>query len=184
MSLPREIETSRLTLRRWTLADLEPFARINADADVMEFFPSTLTREESDALLGRINNHFDSHGFGLWAVEVKSGPLIGFIGLNVPRFDAHFTPCVEIAWRLAKQHWGNGYAPEGARAALDFAFGPLDLDEVVALTTTNNYRSRRVMEKIDMTCSEDDDFDHPWVEDGPLRRHVLYRITPDSRRTE
>jgi RimJ/RimL family protein N-acetyltransferase len=113
-------------------------------------------------------------------VEVRGGAAFaGFVGLSVPRFEAHFAPCVEIGWRLAAQHWGHGYATEGARAALAFGFGTLGLEEIVAFTAPRNVRSRRVMEKIGMTYDPADDFDHPLLPEGhPLRRHVLYRIAP------
>jgi ribosomal-protein-alanine N-acetyltransferase len=171
------LNTERLLLRRWREADREPFARMNADPRVMEYFPALLTREESDALVDRIETHFAERGWGAWAAELRAtGEFIGFIGLNVPTFEAHFTPCVEIGWRLAAEHWGKGLATEGARAALDFAFTELRLPEVVSFTTVANHRSRRVMEKIGMTHDSADDFDHPGVLDGhALRPHVLYR---------
>src|SRR5690242_8553598 len=113
MSLPKEIRTKRLILRWWRDGDLAPFAELNADRRVMEFFPAPLTREESDAGVGRIRAHFAAHGFGLWAVEVVGrAPFIGFTGLMPPRFEASFTPCIEVGWRLAFEHWGQGYATE------------------------------------------------------------------------
>ena len=144
----------------------------------MEYFPSTLSRAESDALAARIDAHFSRHGFGLWAVEVPGvTPFAGFIGLSIPRFVAHFTPCVEIGWRLATAHWGRGYATEGAHAVLAFGFDTLGLDEIVSLAVVGNQRSRRVMEKIGMRHSPSEDFEHPLLSEGhPLRRHVLYRI--------
>ncbi|WP_395088876.1 GNAT family N-acetyltransferase [Armatimonas sp.] len=174
------IKTNRLLLRRWLPSDAVPFAALNADPRVMEFFPSTLTPAESDAMVGRIEAHFDEKGFGLWAVEVPEvAAFIGFIGLSTPRFTAHFTPCIEIGWRLAYEHWGHGYATEGAKAALIFAFNTLKLPEVVAMTAVDNQRSRNVIEKLGMTHSESDDFDHPLLPVGhPLTRHVLYRIVP------
>jgi RimJ/RimL family protein N-acetyltransferase len=143
----------------------------------MEYFPAPLTREESDALVDRIEAHFAEHGWGPWAAELReTGEFIGFIGLNVPVFEAHFTPCVEIGWRLAAEHWGRGLATEGAGAVLGYAFTELRLPEVVSFTTVANQRSRRVMEKIGMTRNPADDFDHPGLAEGhPLRRHVLYR---------
>jgi len=157
---------------------------MNADPVVMEHFPSTLTRAESDAGVGRIRAHFDSRGFGLWAVEVPGvAPFIGFIGLQVPRFEAHFTPCVEVGWRLAPAHWNRGYATEGAEAALRFGFSELGLSEIVSMTTTANIRSRRVMEKLGMTRDPKDDFENPLVADGsPHKTHVLYRIAASTRR--
>ncbi len=171
------IETPRLLLRAWREKDLAPFAALNADPRVMEYFPSILTRAESDALAARIAEHFDQHGFGVWAAELRAtGEFVGFIGLNIPGFSAHFTPCVEIGWRLAFEHWGRGLATEGARAVLGQAFTTLRLPEVVSFTTAANLRSRRVMEKIGMERDPQDDFDHPLLERGhPLRPHVLYR---------
>lgn len=178
---PKEIRTERLLLRQWTVADHEPFFRINSDFRVMEFFPHAMPRQDSDALVERIQTHFDSCGFGLYAVEIPGRRLLsGFIGLIVPRFEAHFTPCVEIGWRLRFEDWGHGFATEGARAVLREAFRHLSLDEVVSMTVPANQRSRRVMEKLGMTHDPDDDFDHPLVPDHPLTRHVLYRIRRDS----
>lgn len=176
---PLKLRTQRLLLRRWLPADRPAFAALNADPRVVEFLPKAMTREESDSMADRIEAHFREHGFGLWAVElVGVAPLIGFVGLSVPRFTAAFTPCVEIGWRLAAEHWGRGYATEGARAVLAFGFGPLGLAEILSFTVPANVRSRRVMEKIGMTHSPADDFDHPLLPEGhPLRRHVLYRIS-------
>ena len=172
------IRTERLLLRCWRDADLEPFAALNADPRVMEYFTAPLSRDQSDAMAARIVAHFDAHGFGLWAVEVPDGaPFIGFVGLAVPSFEAHFTPCVEIGWRLAHAHWGHGYAVEAARAAAGFGFATLGRDELVAMTAPINQRSRRVMEKLKMVRDPADDFDHPKVLKGhPLRRTVLYRL--------
>ena len=172
------IETERLLLRPWRAADLEPFAELNADPRVMEQFPRVASRAESQALMGRIRGHFDRHGYGFWAVELKRGdPFIGFVGLGTVPFDAHFTPAVEIGWRLARASWGRGYATEAARAALRLAFLELELDEVVSFTVTANRRSRAVMERIGMHRADADDFDHPHVPARhPMRRHVLYRL--------
>jgi len=173
------VETDRLVLRRWTDADRDPFAALNADPVVMEHFVAPLTRAESDALVDRIEAAFDEHGWGLWAVEVPgAADCIGFIGLALQTFDAPFTPAVEVGWRLARAHWGLGFAPEGARAALALAFGDLGLDEVVSMTSVGNAKSRRVMEKIGMTRDPADDFEHSRVPIGhPIRPHVLYRIS-------
>ncbi len=178
MSTIATIRTPRLHLRTWRDEDLAPFAEMNGSPEVMEFFPRTLDRAESDAMVARIRDHFDRHGFGFWAVEVPGvADFIGLVGLAIPRFKAHFTPCVEIGWRLARAHWGRGYATEAARAALEFGFRDLGLEEIVSFTTTTNLRSRAVMERIGMTRSQADDFDHPSVPEGhPLRRHVLYRV--------
>ncbi len=159
-------------------SDCEPFAALNADPRVMEFFPRLLERPASDAMVERIDAHFAQHGFGLWAAEVPGiAPFAGYVGLSVPSFSAAFTPCVEIGWRLAREHWGKGYASEGARAAMVFGFERLALDEIVSFTAVANERSRRVMERIGMTHTADEDFDHPQLDVGhPLRRHVLYRL--------
>jgi len=178
MNLPRELRTDRLLLRWWRPDDREPFARLNADPRVVEFLPKALTREESDAVVDRIEAHFERHGFGLWAVEIPGITLFaGFIGLSIPRFEAHFTPCIEIGWRLATEGWNRGYATEGARAALAIGFQQLQSEEILSFTVPANFRSRRVMEKIGMTHNPAEDFDHPVLPDGhPLRRHVLYRL--------
>jgi RimJ/RimL family protein N-acetyltransferase len=175
---PGELTTARLRLRRWRADDLEPFAQLNADRRVREFFPSVLTYQESAASMDHIGNHFEQRGFGLWAVEVIGGaPFIGFIGLSVPAFDAPFMPCVELGYRLAVDHWGHGYATEGSRAALAFGFATADLAEIVAMIADGNERSRRVVERLGMTRHAADDFDHPKIAAGhPLRRHVLYRL--------
>jgi RimJ/RimL family protein N-acetyltransferase len=151
---------------------------MNADPRVMEHFSAPLSCEESDAVADRIATHFERHGFAQWAVEILGiAPFAGFIGLSIPRFEAHFTPCVEIGWRLAAEYWNRGYATEGARASLEFGFSSLQLQEIVSMTAVGNLRSRRVMEKIGMAHSPIDNFDHPLVAEGhPRRRHVLYRL--------
>jgi RimJ/RimL family protein N-acetyltransferase len=178
MAAMSRIETDRLLLRRWRDPDRELFARINRDRRVMEFFPGPLSAEQSDALVDRIEAHFDQHGFGLWAAELRAtSDFIGFIGLAIPRFEAAFTPCVEIGWRLDPAHWGRGLATEGAQAVVRHAFDVVGLDEIVSLTVPGNGRSRRVMEKLGMTHDPKEDFDHPILPSGhPLRRHVLYRL--------
>jgi ribosomal-protein-alanine N-acetyltransferase len=179
------IDTERLILRRWRHDDLEPFARMNADPRVMEYFPRTLTSAESDALADFVEDHFARRGFGPFAAEIReTGAFAGFIGLSVPSFEAHFTPAIEIGWRLAYECWGQGYATEGARAVLRLAFGELSLPGIVSFTVPANMRSRRVMEKLGMTRDPADDFDHPKVMPGhPLRRHVLYRLHAPSLRS-
>jgi RimJ/RimL family protein N-acetyltransferase len=173
-----ELLTPRLRLRHWQGSDLAPFAAMNADPVVMEHFPAPLSRAESDQMLERITTHHQTHGFGLWAVEVKAtGDFIGFIGLNVPTFEAHFTPTVEIGWRLARPFWGLGYATEGARQALAVGFHRLGLPEIVSFTATINHRSIAVMQRLPMTHDPAENFDHPRVAVGhPLARHVLYRM--------
>ena len=174
------LRTPRVILRAWRDDDLAPFAAMNADPRVMEHFPKLLTRDDSDAFAGRIRAGMERDGFGFWAVEVSGvTSFAGFIGLSVPSFQAQvpFTPCVEIGWRIAFEHWDRGIATEGARAALDAAFGELGLAEVLSFTVTANTRSRRVMERLGMRHDPRDDFDHPNIAEGhPLRRHVLYRI--------
>jgi RimJ/RimL family protein N-acetyltransferase len=165
-------------LRQWREADLEPFAALNADPEVMRHFPAPLTHEQSDAFVERERLLIAERGWGLWAVElVQRAAFIGFVGLAEPRFDAHFTPAVEVGWRLAREHWGHGYATEAARAAVEFGFDELGLDEIVSFTTVSNDRSRKVMERLGMTHDEADDFEHPLLAHGdPLRPHVLYRL--------
>ena len=177
-----ELRTARLLLRRWRAEDRAPFAAMNADPRVLEHLPAAWSRAESDAFVGRMEAHFDEHGFGFWAVEVPGvAPFVGFVGLAVTAFQAPFTPCVEVAWRLAAEHWGRGYATEGARAALAFGFETVGLDEIVSFTTVTNERSRRVMERIGMTRDARGDFDHPALpKRHRLRRHVLYRVARDG----
>lgn len=171
------IRTERLLLRRWREQDRAPFAALNADPVVMEHFPAALTREESDALVERIEAGFAQHGFGLWVVEVD-GATVGFTGLSVPGFDPGL---VEVGWRLARSAWGHGYAAEAARAAIAHGRG-LGVGEVVSFTAVGNLRSRAVMERIGMTHDPADDFDHPALPEGHrLRRHVLYRLPGDPR---
>jgi RimJ/RimL family protein N-acetyltransferase len=169
------LETARLRLRRWRESDREPFYRMNSDPRVMEFFPACLSREESDALIERAEAHFETHGFGPFAAELRAtGEFAGFIGLFIPQFEAYFTPCVEIGWRLAAEFWNQGLATEGATEALHLAFGPLGLREIVSFTVPANLRSRRVMEKLGLAY--DGEFDHPRLPEGhKFRRHVLYR---------
>lgn len=173
------ITTERLRLRSWRDSDLAPFAALNADPRVMEHYPCPLDAAESNRQAARIRDRMAEQGFGLWAVEVPgAADFIGYVGLAAPGFASHFTPCVEIGWRLAFDQWGKGYATEAATAVLDHAFGPLGLDEVVSFTTPGNRRSRRVMERIGMRHAPADDFDHPGLPPGHrLRPHVLYRLS-------
>jgi ribosomal-protein-alanine N-acetyltransferase len=172
------LRTDRLSLRQWRESDLGPFAGLNADPEAMRHFPRPLTRTESDALAQRERALIAERGFGLWAVElVSTGAFLGFVGLAEPRFEAHFTPAVEVGWRLLPEHWGRGYATEGARAALAIGFDELGLDEIVSMTSVANSRSRRVMERLGMTHDPLEDFEHPALAAGdPLRPHVLYRL--------
>lgn len=182
MSTPRMI-TDRLVLRGWRDDDRGPYAALNADPIVMEHFPSTLTSRQSDEMVDRMVASWSDRGFGLWAVEVvdhEGGPgqFVGFVGLSSPLWEAAFTPCIEIGWRLSRHAWGHGYATEAARAALAWGFSELDPpgDEFVSFTTEANARSRRVMEKLGMRRDPADDFDHPLLPDWAGCRHVLYRI--------
>lgn len=178
MSAAPALRTPRLLLRPWRDADLAPFAALNADPRVMAHFPQVLARAESDALASRIRAGFARHGFGLWAVELPGqAEFIGFVGLSVPSFEAHFMPCVELGWRLAHAWWGQGYATEAAAAAAAHGFQAAGLDGLVAFTTVRNQASRRVMARLGMTHAAADDFDHPLLPAGhALRRHVLYRL--------
>ena len=177
-----ELRTARLILRGWRDDDRAPFAALNADPAVVEYLGPARDRAASDALLDAIVEGWDSNGFGLWAVEREEDrSFIGFIGLSRPSFDAAFTPAVEVGWRLARHAWGHGYATEAARAALDFGFETVGLDEIVSFTVPANIRSRAVMKRIGMQHDASDDFDHPRLpEDHPLRRHVLYRLRRDD----
>lgn len=170
------IETGRLCLRLWDKADRLPFRRMNSDPRVMEFFPKPLSGEESDAFLEAIRQRISENGFGLWAVEEKAtSSWIGFIGFNRPKFEADFTPCVEIGWRLLPGAWGKGYATEGALACLDYGFHPLGFEEVVSFTSLLNARSQKVMARLGM--KPDHEFMHPLIEaHQPLAPHILYRI--------
>jgi len=182
MSACVTLSSGRIQLRRWRDEDRQPFATMNSDARVMEFFRSPLSRVESDAMVDRIEKHFSEHGFGLWAIEVPGiAPFIGFAGLAGAGFSAHFTPCVEVGWRLAFEHWGHGYATEAAQLALGYGFGTLALSEVVSFTSVTNNRSRAVMERLGMRRDPAEDFDYPSFPEGhPLRRHVLYRLGSGS----
>jgi ribosomal-protein-alanine N-acetyltransferase len=175
-SMIKTLETDRLLLRAWKDEDVEPFIEMNEDSDVMRFFPFALTAEQSCAFVERIVKHFEVEGFGLFAAEVKSdGRFIGFIGLHRPTFESSFTPCVEIGWRLAKDVWGKGYAPEGAKRVLSFGFEECGLKEILSWTSVLNTPSIRVMQKIGMVRG--DDFLHPNVpESHVLCPHVMYKL--------
>ena len=176
------MRTVRLVLRHWQNSDRLPFARLNADAQVMEFLPSILSEQESNSLVDRIEAHFQEHGFALYAAEIRSDRrFIGFIGLSVPTFHAAFTPCVEVGWRLAREYWGQGIATEGAQEIVRYAFEELQLEELVSFTVPANARSLGVMKKLGMTYDPKDDFDHPRLPAGHrLQRHVLYRLSPSA----
>lgn len=171
------LETERLILRPWRSHDFTAFAALNEDPEVMEFFPSTLSRQESDDLARRICRLIDLKGWGFWAVEIPSKcDFAGFVGLNEVGDDLPFAPAVEIGWRLSRDQWGQGIATEAALKALDFAFESLGLCEVVSFTSLLNKRSQAVMRKIGMTNTSENFF-HPKVpDDSPLKEHCLFKI--------
>ena len=174
--MTRRIRTARLILRRWTESDRVPFAELNADREVMRYFPSTLDRAQSDSMIDRMEDHFDEHGFGLWAVEVD-GRFAGFTGLNSTSFETPMGPHVEIGWRFAAWAWGHGYATEAASAALRAGFIDHQLREIYSFTTETNLRSEAVMVRIGMSRSTENDFDHPRTPGWWGRRHIVYRLT-------
>lgn len=179
MTTPIRITTQRLQLRDWKESDREPYAEMNADPMVMRFFAGLMTREASDRELDGWQAGFDARGWGNWAVETRESPgFIGFVGLSIPRRALPFMPCVELGYRLARSHWGKGYATEGARAALHVAFEQLRLEEIVSFTPLVNLPSRAVMARVGMTTNPDEDFDHPdpALPEGELKRMRLYRL--------
>jgi RimJ/RimL family protein N-acetyltransferase len=175
---PLSLRTPRLLLREWRDDDLDAFAAMAEDPAVMQYLLPLQRRAASDALAARIRADLTKHGFGLWAVEIPGvKPFVGMVGLAVVGFEAHFTPAIEVGWRLAPAYWGQGYATEAAFAAMDHGFHSLDLGEIVAFTVPANMRSRRLMQHLHMTRSRQEDFDHPRVPEGhPLKRHFLYRM--------
>lgn len=172
------IETKRLILRTWKKSDLKPMIQINQDPRVMEFFPSTLTQKKTEELVERLTNHYKKHGFTLYPVELKkTKECIGMVGIATVPFKTAFTPAVEIAWRLAPEHWGNGYATEAAKAVIHHAFTVLNIKKIVAFTTSKNIASQRVMEKIGMQRNTAFDFEHPKLDKkSPLLKHIFYEI--------
>ena len=178
-----ELRTERLLLRRWLDSDRAPFARLNADPEVMRYLQGPRSRERSDASIALFERSFEDQGWGLWAVEVvEAGSFIGFVGLARSDFDATFTPAVEVGWRLARHAWGQGYATEASTAALRFGLGAAGIQDVMSWTASINRRSRLVMERLGLHHDADADFEHPRVPVGdPLRPHVLYRLTAETR---
>jgi RimJ/RimL family protein N-acetyltransferase len=174
--------TDRLVLRGWRDDDHDAFASMNADPELMRYFPDALTRQQSDAMFDRMQAVLESQGWGLWAIERQdTAELIGFTGLAVPSYDLPFNPCVEVGWRLARSAWGRGFATEAAREALRVGVDELGLPEVVSFTSVPNTRYQAVMERIGMTRDPGGDFEHPAVPPGdPLRHHVLYRIRAEA----
>ena len=181
-----QLQTERLLLRRWRFSDIEPFAAINADPDVMEHFPALLSTTESTALIERSEDRLEEDRYGLWALELTGqAPLIGCVGLEPVEIDVEFAPAVEVVWRLAREHWGNGLATEAAVAAMSYGFDELELGEIVAYTAASNMRSRRVMARLGMLRDDSEDFLHPSLpEDHPLAAHVLYRMDAERWRTD
>jgi RimJ/RimL family protein N-acetyltransferase len=173
------LETTRLRLRRWRPGDIDAFAQLNADPQVMAQFPAPLSRVESEFVLEQIEDGFERQGFGVWAVETRDDErFIGLTGITTVPFEAHFTPAVEIGWRMLPAAWGHGYATEAAGAALDYGFGPGRLEEIVSFASKTNGRSIAVMERLGMRHDEQGDFEHPLMQRGhPLALHVLYRIS-------
>lgn len=170
------LETSRIILRPWEHDDLVPFRALNADRDVMRFFPAPLSSQESDALAASLQERMHRQGFGAWALEIPGVTrFAGFLGLNIPGFDSSM---VEAAWRLHKNFWGQGYATEGAAMALEAGFSFYGLKEIVSFTATLNLPSERVMQRLGMEHRPQDDFNHPALPpEHPLSRHVLYRMS-------
>lgn len=176
-----EFDTERLLLRQWDDADRGPFAALNADPAVMKFYPEPLSRSESDAMANRCRSLIAERGWGLWAVEKKdTHEFIGYVGLHVPASELPISPCVEVGWRLAAEHWGKGFATEAARGALRTGFESLALLEIVSFTSIGNLRSRAVMERLGMRQT-DESFEHPAIPVGSaLRKHCLYRLSRDQ----
>jgi RimJ/RimL family protein N-acetyltransferase len=178
MPQPIEVRTPRLLLRQWRDSDREPYASLSSDRQVMRFFPGTQSREVSDRNIDVWQAEMVERGWSNWAVEVvESGFFAGFIGLSVPKRALPFMPCVEVGYRLAREYWGQGYATEGAQAALDVGFKKLGLEEIVSFTAIVNLPSQAVMQRIGM-INANEDFDHPALPEGSeLRRHCLYRTS-------
>lgn len=181
-----ELRRSRILLRPWRSSDLAPCAAMNADPEVMRYFPSVLKRSESDFLVQRIEEHFAAHDFGLWVLEIPGElPFAGFVGLLRVAFEAHFTPAVEIGWRLVPAAWGKGYATEAAQAVLSHAFETLQMSEIVSFTAAANQRSQAVMRRLGMHTRVTDNFEHPRLPTGhPLCVHVLYRLRREQWRLQ
>ena len=174
------IQTDRLGLRTWQANDIEPFAQITSNPEVMRYYPSLLTKEQTALFVDRIMQQYDDYGFCVYAVDLlETGQFIGYIGFMRPTFESAFTPCVEIGWRLDNRVWNRGLATEGALACLDYGFNTLKLDKIYSFTATVNHPSERIMEKIGM--KKIGEFDHPLLEKGSrLERHVLYCISNHS----
>lgn len=179
---PVTLRTDRLILRPWRDSDLAPFAAMSADPQVMEHFPATMTRTESDTMAETFRKGMEAEGYGRWVMELPGvAPFIGMTGISAVPYETHFTPAHELAWRMAADFWGHGYATEAAQAAMAYGFEVLSLPEIVAFTVPANIRSQAVMQRLGMDRNPDDDFDHPRLPEGhPLKRHVLYRTTKEA----
>jgi RimJ/RimL family protein N-acetyltransferase len=178
MEASLDLESERVLLRQWVESDVPSFVQLNSDPKVMQYFPQALTEQESRGFVSVMSSVIDENGWGFWAAELKSsGDFIGFVGLNIPRTILPFSPCVEVGWRLHKEYWGNGYATEGGRVSLAYAFECMKIDEVVSFTTKSNYKSRKVMERLGME-NTGENFKYPDIpNEHPLSEHVLYKIS-------
>jgi len=176
-----EPRTERIQLRQWKFDDRVPFSVMSSDPKVMKFFPSTLNKSESDAIIDICESHISERGWGVWAAELlATREFIGFVGLHISHADLPLSPCVEILWRLTPSHWGQGYATEAATAALKVGFEQLDIKEIVSFAVPGNYRSRAVMERLNM-IDTGETFEHPEIpEHSHLREHSLYKISRNS----
>jgi ribosomal-protein-alanine N-acetyltransferase len=172
--MPDSFKTQRLILRRWTDDDRAPFAELNADPEVMRYFPNVMTKQESDAMVDRIEQGFEQNGFGLWAVEID-GRFAGFTGLNRTSFETPMGRHVEIGWRFAAWAWGHGYASEAAARVLTAAFEDFGLVEVYSFATETNVKSEAVMKRIGMARRADLDFDHPNTPGWWGAKHIVYQ---------
>lgn len=172
------IETERLILRTWKAEDSQAYFQINQDSKVTEFLLNPITMKQVNDFILVMNNHSDEYGYTLWATELKqTGELMGYIGLNYTDWKSHFTPAVEVGWRLGSQYWGKGYATEGAKASMDYGFKKCDLKEIVSFTIAENVRSIRVMEKIGLKRDVNGNFAHPKLPAShPWSQHILYRL--------
>lgn len=172
-----ELKTDRLILRQWKESDLLPFAKMNADPEVMEYYPSTISESESNQLANRIKGFITKRSWGFWAVEtINENEFIGFVGLHKPTYDLPVSSCVEVGWRFSKKYWGKGYATEAAKESLRFAFEDLQLNEVYSFASVSNKKSCSVMERLNMV-NTGNNFEHPIIPEGhSLREHVLYKI--------
>ena len=169
-------QSPRLGFRNWSEDDIAPFAELNADPEVMTYFPRPLTLDESRNSVQRFQKYYTDYGYTFYAVDrLDTAEFIGFIGMMYQTFESFFTPCVEIGWRLKCSVWGKGFATEGAKACLNYGFDTLGFSEIYSITAIPNLRSEKVMQRIGM--ERIGEFDHPGLENGhPLERHVIYRI--------